>query len=69
MAGAALEAVIRQGNELLEPYVPPPSAFLALTEAHRAFAEILTLNLSRRHLASVAPGGDGKRGGPVRRKS
>jgi pimeloyl-ACP methyl ester carboxylesterase len=49
----------RQGDDLVEPFVPPPSALLALTEAHRAFAEIITLNLSRRHLTNVAPAGDG----------
>ena len=59
MAVASLEVLARQGEELLEPYVPPPSALLALTEAHRAFAEIISLNLSRRRLAKLAPGGDG----------
>ena len=43
----------------LEPYVPPPSALLALTEAHRAFAEIFSLNITRRALGRIAPQGDG----------
>jgi pimeloyl-ACP methyl ester carboxylesterase len=59
MAGARLDALVQQGEELVEPYVPPPSALLALTEAHRALAEIITLNLSRRRLMSLAPSGDG----------
>ncbi len=42
-----------------EPMVPPPAALLSLTEAHRALAEILSLNLSRRHLRRIAPLGDG----------
>jgi len=41
-----------------EPYVPPPSAWLALTEVHRAVAEIISLGFSRRALAK-APDGDG----------
>lgn len=45
--------------QMAEAYVPPPSALLALTEAHRAFAEFLTLNISRRRLARIAPQGDG----------
>lgn len=49
-ASAALE---------LEPQIPPPSALLALTEAHRAAIEILTLNFSRRKLHKLAPTGDG----------
>lgn len=43
----------------VEPYVPPPSALLALTEAHRAVAEIFSLNISRRALGKIAPQGDG----------
>ncbi len=43
----------------MEPFVPPPSAVLALTEAHRAFAEILTLNVTRNRLMKLAPRGDG----------
>jgi len=42
-----------------EPYVPPPSALLALTEAHRAVAEIFSLNITRRALHRMAPRGDG----------
>jgi pimeloyl-ACP methyl ester carboxylesterase len=42
-----------------EPYVPPPSALLALTEAHRAVVEILSLNITRRALHRMAPRGDG----------
>jgi pimeloyl-ACP methyl ester carboxylesterase len=42
-----------------EPFVPPPSIWLALTEAHRAAAEVLTLSLSRRALRRIAPLGDG----------
>tara|TARA_R110002110_G_scaffold66978_1_gene182975 strand:+ start:62150 stop:62953 length:804 start_codon:yes stop_codon:yes gene_type:complete len=40
-------------------YVPPPHTLLALTEAHRAVAEVLSLNLSRRRLNRIAPRGDG----------
>ena len=43
----------------IEPHIPPPSALLALTEAHRALLEILTLNFSRRRLRRIAPAGDG----------
>lgn len=43
---------------VLEPVVPPPHALLALTEAHRAAMEALTLGLSRR-LLDKAPRGDG----------
>ena len=42
----------------VEPYVPPPSAWLALTEAHRAAVEIVSLKLSRAVLAK-SPDGDG----------
>ena len=42
-----------------EPYVPPPSALLALTEAHRAVAEVFSLNISRRTLYRIAPQGVG----------
>jgi len=42
-----------------ELYVPPPSALLALTEAHRALAEILSLNITRRALDKISPQGDG----------
>ena len=46
-------------NTEVEPYIPPPGALLALTEAHRAFAEIITLNISRRTLDKLSPRGDG----------
>ena len=42
-----------------ELYVPPPSALLALTEAHRALAEIFSLNITRRALDKISPQGDG----------
>lgn len=42
-----------------EPLIPPPSALLSLTEAHRATVEIISLNLSRRRLSRIAPTGDG----------
>ncbi len=42
-----------------EPYIPPPSALLALTELHRAVAEIVSLGVSRRMLDKVSPRGDG----------
>lgn len=42
-----------------EPLVPPPSALLSLTEAHRAVAEIISLNFSRSYLRKIAPLGDG----------
>ena len=42
-----------------ELYVPPPSALLALTEAHRAVAEIFSLNVTRRALDKFSPRGDG----------
>jgi pimeloyl-ACP methyl ester carboxylesterase len=42
-----------------EPYVPPPSWLLALTEAHRAVAEIISLGVTRRTLNKIAPRGDG----------
>ena len=41
-----------------EPAVPPPHALLALTEAHRAAAEILTLAVTRKFV-DKAPRGDG----------
>jgi pimeloyl-ACP methyl ester carboxylesterase len=41
-----------------EPYIAPPSALLALTEAHRTFFEIISLRLSRSVLSS-SPCGDG----------
>ena len=39
--------------------IPPPSALLSLTEAHRAVFEIISLNLSRKRLRRIAPLGDG----------
>ena len=42
-----------------EPYVPPPSLLLALTEVHRVAAEVVSLGLSRRALRQRAPRGDG----------
>ena len=41
-----------------EPSIPPPHALLALTEAHRAAAEILTLAVTRK-IVDKAPRGDG----------
>jgi len=38
--------------------IPPPSAWLALTEVHRAVVDVLSLRMSHRALAR-APGGDG----------
>jgi len=40
------------------PYVPPPSAWLALTEIHRAAMDVVSLRLSKKAL-SRAPHGDG----------
>lgn len=42
-----------------EVYVPPPSIFLALTEAHRAVAEVISLSVAQRSLHKHAPHGDG----------
>jgi pimeloyl-ACP methyl ester carboxylesterase len=42
-----------------QPYIPPPSILLALTEAHRAVADIVSLNITRRGLNQIAPKGDG----------
>lgn len=39
--------------------MPPPSWVLALTEAHRAVAEIVSLGVTRRTLNKIAPRGDG----------
>ena len=44
------------GPELL---LSPPSALLSLTEAHRAVIEILSLNISSKHLRRISPRGDG----------
>ncbi len=43
----------------LDPYVPPPSLLLALSEAHRAALELVLLGASRRTLKKIAPRGDG----------
>jgi len=40
-------------------YVPPPSMLLALTEAHRAVAEFVSLTVSRSRLLKMSPRGDG----------
>jgi pimeloyl-ACP methyl ester carboxylesterase len=50
--------MIKVNDISTEPHVPPPSPWLALTEVHRAFAEIVSLNLSHRVLAK-SPNGDG----------
>ncbi len=42
-----------------EPYVPPPSMLLALTEIHRVAVELFSLGLSRKALARLSPRGDG----------
>ena len=42
-----------------EPYVPPPSLLLALTEAHRAALEVVSLGVTRHVLKKMAPPGDG----------
>ncbi len=42
-----------------EPYVPPPSLLLALTEVHRTAVEVFSLGLTRRALHRLAPRGDG----------
>ena len=38
--------------------IPPPSAWLALTEVHRAVVDMISLRMSRKALSHV-PGGDG----------
>lgn len=42
-----------------EEYIPPPGILLALTEAHRAAAEFVSLAVSQRTLLKTAPQGDG----------
>ncbi|MFK7976972.1 MAG: lipase family alpha/beta hydrolase [Halioglobus sp.] len=42
-----------------EAYIAPPNTLLALTEAHRAVAEFLSLSLSKGRLLKHAPKGDG----------
>lgn len=46
------------GSAAPEPFIPPPHALLALTEAHRAIVEMLSLGLSSKVL-DKAPRGDG----------
>ena len=59
MATATLEQLQQVDAGTVEPYIPPPGVLLALTEAHRAVVEIITLNISRRRLEQLAPTGDG----------
>jgi pimeloyl-ACP methyl ester carboxylesterase len=54
----AMQALEHNGPVSVEPLVPPPSALLALTEAHRAVVEVVSLRLTRR-LLNKAPRGDG----------
>ena len=54
----AMETFDSSAPAVREPVVPPPHALLALTEAHRAVVEVVTLGLSRR-LLERAPRGDG----------
>lgn len=58
MAAQIPEAPERVFLDYTEPYVPPPSALLALTEAHRALGELISLRITRRFL-DKAPMGDG----------
>ncbi len=53
-----MQALEHNGPVSVEPLVPPPSALLALTEAHRAVVEVVSLRLTRR-LLNKAPRGDG----------
>lgn len=55
---ASINAAASTTPQDIGPYVPPPNPLLALTEAHRAVAEVITLTLSRKMLAK-APKGDG----------
>ena len=54
MAGA--DAAIYGEMLDTEPSIPPPHALLALTEAHRAAAEILSLAFSRKFIAKAPSG-------------
>ncbi|MDP4790210.1 MAG: alpha/beta hydrolase [Haliea sp.] len=54
----AMQALEHNAPVSVEPLVPPPSALLALTEAHRAVVEVVSLRLTRR-LLNKAPRGDG----------
>lgn len=58
MAAPTRESLVDAIPEYTEPYVPPPSPLLALTEAHRALGEFLSLHVSR-HLLDRSPTGDG----------
>jgi len=53
-----MQALEHNAPVSVEPLVPPPSALLALTEAHRAVVEVVSLRLTRR-LLNKAPRGDG----------
>ena len=55
---ASVDAAASTTLQDIERYVPPPNPLLALTEAHRAVAEVISLSLSRKMLAR-APRGDG----------
>ncbi len=56
MAKAGSTASDTNGD--IEPHVPPPNPLLALTEAHRAMVEIVSLRFSKKALSN-APEGDG----------
>lgn len=43
----------------IEPYIPPPHLALALTEAHRAAIELVSLGVVSKVLHRAAPEGDG----------
>jgi pimeloyl-ACP methyl ester carboxylesterase len=58
MANAAVSTATAWDDPGNEPYVPPPASWLALTEAQRAMAEIISLRISR-GLLRRAPVGDG----------
>ena len=53
---ASATMAARFQTDYSEPYVPPPSTLLALTEAHRALVEVVSLQISRRALAKCPPG-------------
>ena len=55
---ASIDAAASTTLQDIDRYVPPPNPLLALTEAHRAVAEVISLTLSRKILAK-APRGDG----------
>jgi pimeloyl-ACP methyl ester carboxylesterase len=58
MSAQTRESLVEAIPEHTEPYVPPPSAWLALTEAHRALGEFVSLRFTR-SLLDKSPGGDG----------